>query len=415
MVSGGSAPEAAAETPPRTLSRRRRFAAWTLLVLASVLLLVSILTLWVRRQILDNQSWKHASTQVIQNSEVRTALATFLVNQLYDRVNVEQALEQRLPGRTKQLAGPLATALRQPATNTAEFILERPRVQKLWINASTLAHQKLVNVLENKTGHGITTGNGEVTLDLGSVIKELGTDLGLPAAALEKIPADAGVITVLRSDQLSTAQKGVRLIKVLSVWLLVAVLVLYALAIYLARGARRPMLRNVGWAFVLVGLVVLIVRRVLGNYVLDAIASPDFRGPVHAVWLIATSILGSIGVASILYGLIAIAGATLAGPTTAATAVRRRIAPTLVHRPGLVALGATLAFLLLILWGPTHALHTWWGILLLGGLFALGVVALRRQAQVELAETEAALPAGEDPGKLPAAKPASGQAPSRAD
>ena len=404
---------AAVEAASNTLSRRRRFVVWALLVVASLLLLVSVLTTWVRRQMLDNQSWKHASTQVIQNSQVRTALSQYMVNQLYDQVNVEQALEQRLPGRTKQLAGPLSAALRQPATNTAEFILGRPRVQQLWINTTTLAHQKLVNVLENKTGHGISTGNGVVTLNLHSLIQELGTDLGLPAAALEKIPADAGVITVMRSDQLSAAQTGVRVIKVLSVWLLALVLGLYALAIYLARGARRSTLRNVGWAFVLVGLVILIVRRVVGNYVLDAIASPAYRGPVHQVWLIGTSILGGIGAAAILYGVIAIAGATLAGPSHAATAVRGRIAPVLVLRPGLAGVVVAVGFLLLVLWGPTHALRTWWGVLLLGGLLALGVVALRRQARAELAEREEAAAALH--GWLPATKPASRPEPSRAD
>ena len=36
-----------------------------------------------------------------------------------------------------------------------------------------------------------------------------------------------------------------------------------------------------------------------------------------------------------------------------------------------------------MLWGGTHALRTWWGILLLAGLIALGVVALRRQTLQE--------------------------------
>ncbi len=40
-------------------------------------------------------------------------------------------------------------------------------------------------------------------------------------------------------------------------------------------------------------------------------------------------------------------------------------------------------FVLAILWGGTHALRKWWGILLLGGLIALGVVALRRQSLQE--------------------------------
>ena len=126
-------------------------------------------------------------------------------------------------------------------------------------------------MLENKTGYGITTGNGVVTVDLSALVKELGTDLGLPAAALAKIPAGTGVITVMKSDQLSAAQDGVRLIKALSVWLIVLVIVLYGLAIYLAHGHRRSTLRNIGWAFVLVGLIVLVVHRVTGNYAVDAL------------------------------------------------------------------------------------------------------------------------------------------------
>ena len=57
-------------------------------------------------------------------------------------------------------------------------------MQQLWIDASSVGAEKLVNVLENKTGHGISTGNGVVTLDLSELVTELGTDLGLPASAL---------------------------------------------------------------------------------------------------------------------------------------------------------------------------------------------------------------------------------------
>ena len=36
-------------------------------------------------------------------------------------------------------------------------------------------------------------------------------------------------------------------------------------------------------------------------------------------------------------------------------------------------------YLLIILWGPTHALRTLWGILLLGALIAVGFELIRRQ------------------------------------
>ena len=92
-------------------------------------------------------------------------------------------------------------------------LLAAPRVQQLWVEANGAAHQKLINVLENKTGNGIDTGNGAVTLDLSQLLTELGVDLGLPSSVLEQLPPDAGVVTIMTSDQLSAAQTAVRLIR----------------------------------------------------------------------------------------------------------------------------------------------------------------------------------------------------------
>jgi hypothetical protein len=376
-------PESAAAEKPVGLSRGRHIAVDAIIVVAAVLTFVSALTLWTKRQLLDNAAWNHASAQVIQDPRVRASVSTYLVNQLYQNVNVAQELEGNLPPSLKRLAEPLATALREPLQRTAEAILARPRVQKLWITTTAVAHEKLVNVLENKTGHGISTGNGNVTIDLQQLLTELGADVGLPASIIEKIPAGAGTITLMKSDQLATAQKGVRAVKVLSLWLTVIVFGLYALAIFLARGARRRALRNVGWALVVVGLLVLLARRVIGNYVINKLASPDYKGTVHDVWLIGTHILGQIGAAAVLYGLVAIAGAVFAGPTHWATRLRGFVAPTLNRRPGLVALGIGVLYLWIVQAGPTYALRTWWGVLVFAALIAGGFVALRRQTLAE--------------------------------
>ncbi|HEY2208128.1 MAG TPA: SHOCT domain-containing protein, partial [Gaiellaceae bacterium] len=218
--------------------------------------------------------------------------------------------------------------------------------------------------------------------------------LGLSSDAIAKLPNKAGTITLLKSNQLSAAQAGVQAVHVLSVWLLVAVLFLYGLAIYLARGARRATLRNAGVGFALVGLLVLVLRHLLGNYITDSLASPGYEPATHRLWLIGTSILGQIGAAALLYGLVAALGAVLAGPTSLATRARRELAPVLNEHQGIVWGVLGFVYLLLVLWGGTHALRVWWGILLLGGLLALGVVALRRQTLREFPTAGATPPAG---------------------
>ena len=190
----------------------------------------------------------------------------------------------------------------------------------------------------------------------------------------------------MRSDQLSAAQTAVQAVRVLSTVLLVLVLGLYALAIYLARGARRQTLRNIGWAVVLVGLIVLVVRRIGGHVTVEALTTPATAATGHQVWLIGTEILGDIGWAVILYGGIALLGALLAGPSGPALAVRRRIAPVLNDQPGLAWAIVAAVFLLAIFWGGTHALRTLWGVALLGALLAAGVLAFRHQTLREARE-----------------------------
>ena len=384
----------AASATAAPLSRGRRSLVWTLVVVASLIALISTLTTWVDRQMLDNTAWNKATTQIVQDPAVQGAIATFMVNQLYENINVAQAFEQRLPNSLKPLGAPLASALEQPAAQAVKLLLERPRIQQFFIRASAIAHEKLVNVLENKTGHGISTGNGVVTLDLHQLLVDVGTELGLPASALARLPANAGTVTLMKSDQLAAAQDGVRAVRVLSVWLLVGVLFLYGLAIYLARGARRATLRNVGFGLATVGLAVLVVRQLLGNYIVDALASPGYQPATHRLWLIGTSILGQIGGATLLYGAVAVVGAVFAGPTSVAVRLRRGLAPTLNEHQGVVWGAVGFVYLLAILWGGTHALRTWWGILLLGALIVIGVVALRAQTLTEFPSgaTTAAVP-----------------------
>src|SRR5260370_29845572 len=123
----------------------------------------------------------------------------------------------------------------------------------------------------------------------------------------------AGAVHVVEVSKLSAALSGVQSIHVLSVWLLVAVFSLYGLAIYLARGRRGATLRNAGFGLAIVGLLVLVIRNLLGNYLTDALASPGYEPATHRLYLIGTSILGQVGQATLLYGAIAAIGAILAG------------------------------------------------------------------------------------------------------
>jgi hypothetical protein len=369
----------AEEREQRVVSKRRRIGVWALIVGATVIAFVATLSMWVNRQVLDNSTWRSTSKDLIQDPAVQQSLSVYLVDQLYENVDVAAALQERLPPSFDSLAAPFAAALHEPASTAVAAALRRPRIQQLWISSLGSTHQKLVNVLEDKTGDGITTGNGVVTLQLGALVQRTADELGLPADVAARIPPEAGTIEVMSSSNLSAAQTGVQVVRIFGRWLIVLVLAMYVLAVYLARGNRRIAIRRIGWALVALGLAVLVTRKIVGNYVVDSVTSPAYRGTGHHVWSITTEVLGQIGWASVIYGISLVVAMVLAGGTSYAHATRRTISPVLIERQG-VAWGAAGGFLLLlVLWGGTHALRTWWGVALVGILLAAGLAALRRQ------------------------------------
>ncbi len=189
-------------------------------------------------------------------------------------------------------------------------------------------------MLEDETRAGVSTAEGTVTLDLRQFLVTVGTELGFGEQLDARLPADAGQITILESDQLGAAQTSLKVLKTLS-WLLVLVAIAaFGGAVYLAR-RRREMLRIVGVVFLLVGILLLVIRRVVGSYVVDALASGEsIRDAVGSSWIIGTSLLAEVAWALIIYGVVLLIATVLAGPFGPAQRARAAIAPSCATAPG---------------------------------------------------------------------------------
>ena len=374
-----------ARAEAHVMSRNRAIAVWALVVVATLLLLVSSLTIWVKRQALDTDAWTNTSGQLLANDEIRGQLSIYLVDTLFNNTDASARIEQALPPDRAGLAPVIAGALRNFSVQAAERLLATPQAQKLWEEANRRAHQNLLKVLNGEDVRNFTTANGSVVLDLSPVVMQLRDRLGLSG---ERLGPDAGKITILNSDQLDTAQTSLKFFKALTVIIVLLVLFLYALAIYLAAGDRRRILRAEAVSLVIVGVLLLVIQRIVGNHVVDSLIAADAeRVAGRHAWLIGTELLRGIAIALVGYGLIILAGAWLAGPTRWATSARGRLAPTFRDQAWMIYAAVAAAFLLLLAWGPTPSTRTWFGILLLGGLLFFGVAMLHRQTVAEFPET----------------------------
>lgn len=362
------------------VTEHRRGIAYGLVALACLLTLVVSMSVWVNRQLLDTDTWVDQSAKMLQNEDVRHALAVRVVDAAYSKGDVENRLQQRLPDQLQGLAPTIAGALRPAAVSAAEDLLERPRVQTLWEEANRVAHSKLVAVLEGNEGGAVTTAGGDVVLNVGQIVSRLRAQLGITGT--QRIDENAS-ITIAHSDDLEAAQTYVQVIKVVSAFAGIIVVALLALAIWLAAGSRREVVRVAAWGLLVVGLILLAVRRVAGNAVVDSLASPEGQPAARQVWTLSTTILRDLGVALVAIGLLGLLWALVAGTTRVGTWLRNLVAPALRQRPAYVYGGVVVVFLLLLLWSPLGSVRGFVGTVALLVAALVGTEALRRQVLAE--------------------------------
>jgi hypothetical protein len=153
-------------------------------------------------------------------------------------------------------------------------------------------------------------------------------------------------------------------------------LVVAALAVWLARGRRRLELRAIALGLLVVGVLLLAVRRFAGNYVVDELAQDDAVKPAaHDAWNILTQTLADRAWVWIILGAITLIGVWFVGDTARAEQARRAAAPVLEKRATTYGIAAV-ALLELVLVAPQIA-RGWLSALLLIALIVVGIEVVR--------------------------------------
>jgi hypothetical protein len=380
-----STPEASAATPaasaPAGPSRARIITARVLVVLGVVLVIVSLLANFVRREALDRDSFRDTSQQLIANEDIRNQVAATMVDQLYSNVDVAGVLQQRLPDNLQALAAPLAGLGREAIDRGAQELLARPRVQSLFVDASSLAQTQVKRVLEGDTPR-LQTSNGNVVLDLRPLVVQLGDRFGFLGNLDQQLPPDAAQITILKANNLDTAQNVTQGLKVVANWIWIPAILCWAVALWLVPGRRRKEVRAIGIGLIIAGIALLVIRRLAGSYLVDNLTQSDsVRPAVDAFWRILSDGLAEGAWVVVVIGVIAALGAWITGHGTRARRFRHTLGPWLA-RPGL-AWAVFSALLLLVVWAlPLQRFLT---AVILVVLAAIGFEVTRRQVAAEMA------------------------------
>jgi hypothetical protein len=364
---------------PERRSRTRLVGARVLTVVAILLALVGMIAFYVEHTALDEDGFETISRNMIENDEIRTQVAGRAVEGLFANVDVEAAIADRLPPAQQGLAPVLAGLARSGADRAAEAALERPRVQTVWVETTTATQRQLVRLLDDKTEF-VQTDGGRVVLDLRPIMIEIGDQVAVIGRLAERLPDSAGRIAIVDESQLETAQTLTRILRAVADWMWLLALAVAAVAIWLARGRRRLELRALAFGLLVVGLLMLAVRRFAGDYLVDELAKDDAVKPAaRDAWDILTQVLADRAWVWIILGVVTLAGVWFVGETRRAAQARRAAQPIFENRLTTYSIAAV-SLLALALVAPPFA-RSWATALILIALVVAGVEVVRNIVQ----------------------------------
>lgn len=389
--SGKSDPDDSAKKPGGSSGARQKIGAGVavLLVFATIFTALGFISLWLNRQVIQTSYWTDTSTELLEDEAIRDALGVYIVNQIFNNVDVEGELQDKLPPDLAILAGPATSGLRDLALRATDKGLASSQFQSAWKDANHAAHATFIKILEGE-GKYVNIDQGVVTLDVKSLVTQVADQVGIGEKLVAKLPASVGTLEVLQSDELKTAQ-NVKRVSDVTAWLLPLIaLLFYAAAIWLGAGRRQRVVLWAGVSWVIVGLLMYMAISVGEGPFVNGLATTSAVEPaVTSVYAIATELLHSMATSILVTGLLVIGGALLAGRSHWAAAVRRFNAPYLREYPVASASAVALLYLLVIWWAPVTGFRATAGLLINTLLVVAGFVGYRHICLREFPDAEA--------------------------
>jgi hypothetical protein len=248
-------------TDRRKGPRWRRVLAWVLVVVACVLAVVSVVTVFARNQLLNTDAYVKTVAPLASDPAIQTQIAKQVSTNLIKRGNVESRVKDALPPKAGFLAAPVTSGLETLTNRLALKTVQSKQFYDLWVAANRSSHRQLVAVLTGSSEGSVSSSNGRVTIDLTQV--EVNVKKRLDAKGItvfDKVPAVKGLNFVLfESKNLTKIQKLTKLLNDLAIVLPIISLLCFAASVVLVRNRRRGVVRAaVGLALSMAAVLVVV-------------------------------------------------------------------------------------------------------------------------------------------------------------
>ena len=227
----------------------RRISAWVLLVLASLLIPISVISVWAINTVTNTDKYVETMAPLATNPVIQQGLATRATDALFSTHIVQDKVTKSLPKAAKPLVAPLMAQLKTVVQGYALKVFESPKFAKLWDTLNRHSHAAVINVLTGKQTPAqkkLATA-GQIAINVSPALNQVISDLDARGITyfdpLRTLSTDSVHFTVVSKQQVSKFS-GLFNIVVKLKWVIPVVgLVLAILAVALAMERRKTLVR----------------------------------------------------------------------------------------------------------------------------------------------------------------------------
>jgi hypothetical protein len=334
---GASTPEEGAPLTPaeaetskrRPRARRARgITAWVLVVLASLLIPISVLSTWAITTVTNTDQYVATMSPLARNPVIINHLATKATDELFSTKYVQNKITDVLPAKAKSIVQPITNEVKTYVHGLALRVFESPQFGRLFDALNRRTHNSVVNILTGKQNN--LTQAGQVVLNLSPSLNQLIDNLNSRGVTLFNplkpiLTQSNGLgLTVVSKSQVSKFSALFNTLVTIGWALPITALVLGILGVVIAVERRKTLLRmSVG-----VGIVTLVLLGLLAfgrSTFLNQASSHHFDvGVSAAVWDTLLRFLKQDLRWALLATFLVALGAWIAGPARYAVWIRTK-------------------------------------------------------------------------------------------
>ncbi len=226
-----------------------------LVALTGVIAPVSIVAAWAQTQVSDTEAFVAAYAPLSRDPAVQQALAAKLSSTIQDRLDLPALTQQLIDevSGSRPVVGRLLPSLTGPLNDFVSDFIDRQvdgfvsseAFSQVWNVSLRTTHTQFVALIRGEEGGPLAVTEGTIQLQLGPFVEAVKQRLlanGFPLA--ERIPTVTTAIDLVQLDpqRVAQAQAGYRVLTVVAEWLPWLLLLLPALALFVARDLRRTVI-----------------------------------------------------------------------------------------------------------------------------------------------------------------------------